>query len=241
MPSSKPKPDPNRPDWSFPGLAIGVQLALPAVPGLVAFGLAVGTTAARKGLGLFDAVLMNALVFAGASQMVAMEIWPDRLTLASVAVLAVVTATVNARMLLMGASLRPWLGALPPWQSYPMLHFLTDPGWLVAMRYRAVGGNDAAVLLGGSLLFFASWNAAATAGYLLGTQIANPRAIGLDLVMPIFFAVMLIPLWQGRRRGIAWLIAGAVALLVERFVAGWWFIIAGALAGAFAEGLSDDA
>ena len=55
----------------------------------------------------------------------------------------------NARMLLMGASLRPWLAPLPSWQVYPMLHLTTDPGWLIAMRYRAEGGNDAAVFLGG--------------------------------------------------------------------------------------------
>jgi predicted branched-subunit amino acid permease len=242
----------NAPYWSLDGLGLGARLALPAVPGLVAFGLAVGTTAARKGLGVVDALLMNGLVFAGASQMVAMEIWPERFTLLSIAALAIVTATVNARLLLMGASLRPWLGSLPPWQTYPMLHMLTDPGWLVAMRYRAGGGGDASVLLGGSLLFFAAWNVAAASGYLLGAQIANPRAIGLDLVMPIFFAIgldlvmpiffaiMLIPLWQGTRRGIAWVIAGAVALLVEYLVAGWWFILAGALAGALAEGLTSD-
>jgi predicted branched-subunit amino acid permease len=219
------------------GLSLGARLALPAAPGLVAFGLAVGATAARKGLDLFDALLMNLLVFAGASQMVAMEIWPEQLTLAAVAVLAVVTATVNARLLLMGASLRPWIGTLPAWQTYPTLHLLTDPGWIIAMRYRAGGGGDVAVLLGGSLLFFAVWNAAAAAGYLLGAQIANPRVIGLDLVMPIFFAVMLIPLWRGAHRGIAWAIAGGVALLVEHFVGGWWFILAGAVAGALAEGL----
>jgi predicted branched-subunit amino acid permease len=238
--SNSSEPDSGRPYWSVEGLSLGARLALPAVPGLIAFGLAVGTTAARKGLALFDALLMNVLVFAGASQMVAMEIWPERLTLATAAVLAVVTATVNARLLLMGASLRPWLGPLPGWQSYSMLHLLTDPGWLIAMRYRAGGGSDVAVLLGGSLMFFAMWNAAAAIGYLLGAQIANPRVIGLDLVMPIFFAIMLIPLWQGTRRGIAWVIAGVVALLVEYFVGGWWFILAGALAGALAEGFFGD-
>ena len=235
-----PLMDSDRPTWSTDGLLLGARLALAAVPGLVAFGLAVGTTAARKGLGVFDALLMNVLVFAGASQMVAMEIWPERITLGAAALLAVVTATVNARLLLMGASLRPWLGPLPSWQSYPMLHMLTDPGWLIAMRYRAGGGSDVAVLLGGSLVFFVSWNLAAGAGYLLGAQIANPRAIGLDLVMPIFFAIMLIPLWRGAHRGIAWVIAGGVALLVEHFVGGWWFILAGAVAGALAEGLSGD-
>src|SRR4029453_13120322 len=97
----------DRPTLSTAGLMLGARLALPAVPGLIAFGLAVGATAARKGLGIVDALLMNVMVFAGASQMVAMEIWPERFTLLSIAALAIVTATVNARLLLMGASLRP--------------------------------------------------------------------------------------------------------------------------------------
>ncbi len=243
MPSDDQNSD--KPYWSLAGLAHGARLALPTLPGIVAFALAVGATAARKGFSFEDMVLMNGFVFAGASQMVAMEVWPDRITLGAVAALALLTATVNARMLLMSASLRPWLAPLPSWQTYPMLHFTTDPGWLVAMRYRADGGNDAAVLLGGSLIIFVLWMAATAAGYLLGALVANPRAVGLDLVMPVFFATLLIPLWQNApratRRAAAWIVAGAVALAVERLFAGWWFIIAGAVAGAIAEGIAQGA
>lgn len=228
------------PTWSLDGLRLGAFLSLPCLPGMIAFGIAVGATAARKGFGLLDSILMNVLVYGGASQMVAMEVWPQRLTFASLAALALVTATVNARMLLIGASLRPWLGPLPSWQTYPMLHMSTDPGWLIAMRYRAEGGNDAAVFLGGSLLVWAAWIAATTAGYLLGALVADPRRIGLDLVMPIFFASMLIPLWRGRRRAFAWGVAGGVALLTEQLVSGWWFVVTGALAGSLAEGFADE-
>ena len=81
--------------------------------------------------------------------------------------------------------------------------------------------------------------AATTAGYLLGAVIANPRALGLDLVMPVFFAAMLLPLWTGKRRAIGWVAAAAVALIVDALGFGWWFIIAGALAGAVVEGFAD--
>jgi predicted branched-subunit amino acid permease len=228
------------PAWSLAGLRFGALLALPVLPGMIAFGIAVGATAARKGFSLVDSVLMNMLVYGGASQMVAMEVWPDRITLASLAALALLTATVNARMLLIGASLRPWLGPLPSWQAYPMLHLSTDPGWLIAMRYRAEGGNDAAVFLGASLLVWAAWMAATTAGYLMGALVSDPRRIGLDLVMPIFFAAMLVPLWRGRRRAFAWGVAGAVALLTEHLVSGWWFVVTGAIAGSVAEGFADE-
>ena len=37
------------PPFTWPGFKLGLRLALPVVPGMVAFGLAVGATAARKG------------------------------------------------------------------------------------------------------------------------------------------------------------------------------------------------
>ena len=233
------------PTWSRAGFALGVRLVLPILPGMVAFALACGAVSVRKGLSFVDTLLMNGLVYAGASQMIAIEIWPDRLTLASVAALAAITATINARMLLMGASLQPWLAPLPPWQVYPVLHLTTDPGWLVAMRYRAEDGHDAGVFLGGGVAIFVLWMVATSAGYLLGVLISDPRAVGLDLVMPIFFAAMLIPLWQNAprryRRGFGWIVAAVVALAFERLFHGWWFIIAGAVAGAIAEGFAEDA
>jgi predicted branched-subunit amino acid permease len=228
------------PRWSFAGCMLGVRLSLPLIPGIVAFAIAIGTTAARKGFTLADSILMNGLVYAGASQMVALEIWPDRITVAALAGLALLTATVNARMLLMGAALRPWLAPLPSWQVYPTLHLLTDPGWLIAMRYRSEGGSDIGILLGGGIFVWIVWVAATTGGYLVGAVVANPRAWGLDLVMPIFFGIMLIPLWQGRRRGLAWIVAGVVAVAVQRLLPGWWFIIAGAVAGSLVEAWSDE-
>src|SRR3954465_6218186 len=133
--------DPAGPPWTLPGFNLGLWLALPGGPGMVAFGLAVGATAARKGLGFADNLLMNLLVYAGMSQLVALEAWPERFTLGALAGLAALMITINARMLLMSAALYPWLHASSPWRIYPALHVLTDPSWLIAMRYRAGGGS----------------------------------------------------------------------------------------------------
>ena len=185
-----------------------MRLALPVLPGMIAFGLAVGATAARKGFSFVDNLVMNVVVYAGMSQLVAMEAWPERVTLGAMAALAVLMVTVNARMLLMSAALYPWLQASPPWRIYPTLHVLADPSWLIAMRYRAEGGSDAGILLGSSVLLAVAWIAATCVGHVGGTLIADPRRYGIDLVMPIFFAAMLIPLWRGSRRAVAWIVAG---------------------------------
>jgi predicted branched-subunit amino acid permease len=228
------------PYWSLAGLALGARLILALLPGMIAFGIAVGSAGAAKGLSLAESLLMNALVFAGLSQLVALEVWPQHMDAAAIAALALVAAIVNARMLLLGAGLRPWLGALPAWQTYPTLHLLTDPGWIVAMRYRSEGGADASILLGGGLLIFVVWMTAMTIGYLLGALVADPRAAALDLVMPIFFAAMLVPLWRGAGHALPWLVAGVVALAVHYLVGGWWYVMAGAVAGSVAGGFVGD-
>jgi len=235
-----PESEKKSPPWTLAGFNLGMRLALPVLPGMIAFGLAVGATAARKGFSFVESLAMNVFVYAGMSQLVAMEAWPERVTLGAMAALMVLMVTVNARMLLMGAALYPWLGASPPWKIYPTLHVLADPSWIIAMRYRANGGSDAGILLGSSVLLAVAWVGASCLGYIGGTLIADPRRYGIDLVMPIFFAAMLIPLWRGRRPAIAWVVAGVVAVTVHQLAGGWWFIVAGAIAGSVVGGLLDD-
>ena len=225
---------------SWGGLVQGVRLALPVMPGMVLFGAAFGALAAQKGLSLLEATLMSALVYAGASQFVALEMWSDIATFAGIAAIGLVTATVNMRFILMAAALRPWFGALPAWQSYPALFTVTDPGWLIAMDYHGRGGRDAAILVGGGLAFWLLWVASTVPGYLIGALVSDQKAFGFDVIMPAFFVVMLVPLWRGARRAIPWAVAGGVALLVAALIPGWWFIIAGSVAGGLAGGFVDE-
>lgn len=228
------------PYWSGAGFAEGMRLAVPAMPVMAMFGMAFGTFAAQKGLSLIEAALMSALMFAGASQFVAAEIWSDPKTLAGIIALVAITATVNIRFVLIGATLHPWLGAMPAWQTYPALAVLTEPGWLLAMRYRAEGGADCAILLGSGVALWLIWIAATVVGYLAGGLMTDPERYGIDLVMPIFFIVLLVPLWRGLRPAIPWAVAGAIALLVAKFVPGSWYIIAGTIAGSIAGGFVDE-
>jgi predicted branched-subunit amino acid permease len=227
--------------WSRAGFVEGMRLSVPAMPVMAMFGLAFGAVAAQKGFGLLAATLMSALNFAGASQFVAIEIWAHPMTVASIATLVAVTSTVNLRFVLMSASLRPWLGGLPAWQVYPALALLTEPGWLLALRYRAGGGADVAVLLGSGVALWLIWIAATAAGCMLGALVADPERYALDLVMPVFFSILLVPLWRGTRRAVPWAVAGAVALLAAGMLPGWWYIIAGAIAGSVAGALDEHA
>jgi 4-azaleucine resistance transporter AzlC len=228
------------PYWSAAGFALGVRQAVVAMPVMALFGVAFGAFAAQKGLSFVEASLMTALMFAGASQFVATEIWSHPLPAAAILALCVVTGIINMRYLLITGTLRPWLGSLPSRQTYPALAVLTEPGWLIALRYRAEGGADAGTVTGSGFALWIVWVAGTMAGHLLGSLVAEPQRYGLDLIMPVFFSVILVPLWRGARAAAPWAVAGVAALLAARYLPGSWYLIVGAVAGAITGALQDD-
>ena len=55
----------------------GARAAFAITLGLAPFGLVVGVVADARGLSLLETLLMSGLVFAGTSQLVALELWSD--------------------------------------------------------------------------------------------------------------------------------------------------------------------
>lgn len=223
------------------GLVLGLRKVSVLIPGIVVFAVAFGAAASAKGLSFLETMLMSAFVYAGVAQLVAMELWRPEWTWGAIAGLAVVTATVNARMVLQGASLQPWFAKYPKALNAFHLFFFTDANWLIGTRYRAEGGRDLGVLVGAGLVLWVVWAIATGGGYMLGALVSDPRRYGIDLVMPIFFAAMIVPLWRGRRGMVPWVVAGLVALITARLVDGYAFIIVGSLAGALTGAFRDDA
>jgi branched chain amino acid efflux pump len=226
--------------WTLHGFRLGAVAMLPLLPGVFAFGIAFGTVAVRKGFLLLDALIMSATVCAGMAQIVVVESWPDTITLPAIAGMALITAVICMRFLLIGASLRPWLGGLPASKVYPSLYLLTEPNWILAMRYRAEGGSDAAYFTGAGVMVWLSWVLGTAAGFWLGASVGDPQRFGLDLITPAFFSAMLVSLWRGPRLAAGWVVGAAVAVAVDRWVGGLWYVLAGALAGMATEGLADD-
>ncbi|MEJ8473621.1 AzlC family ABC transporter permease [Roseibium algae] len=225
---------------SYEGCVRGAQYCLPVLPGTIAFGAVFGTVAAQKGLTLLETILMNSFVFAGASQFVAMEVYTAPMTWAVVLAMTGVVAAVNMRMLLIGASLRPWLGQVPSLQTYPALFFLTDINWLIALREYDRGERDWGVYLGSGLFLWCIWSLAVLPGFFFGSLVSDPKAWGLDVVMPAFFIALLVPLWKGKRQTVSWFVAGGIAVLTWYEFGGYWGILTGAVSGALAGAYLDD-
>ncbi|RXT52986.1 branched-chain amino acid ABC transporter permease [Bosea sp. Tri-44] len=240
MPSEAKSEPPHAALLTLAGMLLGLRRVSVLMPGVVIFAVAFGAAASAKGLSLVEAVLMSALVYAGVSQLVAMELWRPEWSWGAIVALAFVTVTVNARTILQGASLQPWFSRYPWFVNAFQLSFFTDANWLVGTRYHNEGGRDLGVVLGAGLALWGVWVVMTVPGYLLGALVADPRKYGIDLVMPIFFAAMIVPLWRGKRGALPWIIAGVVALITVRLVDGYAFIIVGALSGAVVGAFLDD-
>jgi predicted branched-subunit amino acid permease len=210
------------------------ELAPLAFTTVGAFALAFGVAARQGGLELGEATVMTALVFAGASQFAALGVWSDPLPVLSI---LVATAAVNARFLLMGAALRPWVHHLPGWKLYPSLFFLADPVWAKTLREFERDLEDAGYLLGGGLVFWFVWVGLTIAGYQLGSGIGDPARWGIDALMPAFFAVILTGMWRGPRDALPWVCAGASALAASLVLPGMWHVLVGGIAGGLAGAL----
>ena len=105
---------------------------LAPIAGFVAvFGAAFGLAAAQAGLGNATIVTMSTLVFAGAAQFAVLDLWGSHIPLFTM--MATVFA-INARHLLMGATLYPWLRRIPPFKRYGLMTVASDANWAMAMQ-----------------------------------------------------------------------------------------------------------
>jgi len=195
---------------------------------VVAFGAAFGLAAVQKGLEPLQAVLMSATVFAGASQFAAVDMWGTEV--AVLPLMAVVFA-INARHLLMGASLYPMLRELPPGRRYGLLLLLTDANWAVAAQEYQQGRRNLEVILGGGLALWLAWIIGTLMGVYFGRLLQDPQSLGLDMVLGCFLLAMALGGKKSPRILVAWTVAAAASLLAYRYLPPHTHVVVGALAG----------
>ena len=95
-----------------------------------------GASAAAKGFSVLEAFLMSALVYAGASQFVAVDMWREPLPI----VLMIITIfIVNLRHMLYAASISRSMGEIKSSLHPFLIYVLTDEAWAIAER-RALQG-----------------------------------------------------------------------------------------------------
>lgn len=216
---------------------LGVRMFLPVAISIAAYGVVWGVLAGQAGLSVLEVALMSGLVFAGASQFVALDMWsPGNLPILSI---IIATAIVNLRMLLMSATLRPLVGHLPLPKQLGAMFFVSDEQWAMTMAEVRKGTGSVAFLLGTGVLSWFAWMGSTLCGRVLGAFIDDPTKYGLDFAFTATFLALLLGMWRGRGDLIPWIVGALAAILTSQLIEGNWYIIVGGLVGSFAGALAE--
>jgi len=207
---------------------VGFRQMVPIAMFVMVFGAAFGLAATQSSLDATWVVVMSTLVFAGAAQFATLDLWGPQVPILT---LALTVFAINARHLLMGATLYPWLRHLPPAQRYGVMVVASDANWALAMQSFGRGQPGLGLLLGGGLALWLFWVLGTWLGTQVGDVIADGRRWGLDMVMGCFLLAMVVGGQKNLRMVVIWAVAASAALAAYHYLPENSHVVVGALAG----------
>lgn len=210
------------------GIARGARQLAPLAVFIIPFGMAYGIAAVESGMSSTQAIVASILMFSGAAQFTALDMWGSEMSLFA---LFVVTLAVSARHVIMGAALSPWVNQLDKKRQILSAVFLSDPNFAHTHTALKNDERDIGVLVGSGAIGWAAWVLGTAVGAIGGAQLGDPSVFGIDVLMPVYFAALIVP---GIISSPKWLFAAAAALVAvatQPFLPTGWNIILAAVVG----------
>jgi 4-azaleucine resistance transporter AzlC len=191
-------------------LLAGVRDVSPLMLGIAPFALVAGIAAVDAGLGLAEAVGMSVVVFAGASQLAALELLGENAPLAVVVGTAVV---INLRMLMYSASIAPHFADYGRRLRAGLAYLLTDQAYALSVAEFDENPDRTRwrYYLGAAASLWIVWQIGTVAGVVLGASV--PDAWGLTFAVPLVFLALLVPAMKDRPTTVAGGAGGAIAVV----------------------------
>ncbi len=182
--------------FSTDGFRRGARDGVPLAVSIFAYGLGFGLVAAQAGFGVGKAVATSAAIYSGSAQLAAVNLLQTGE--ATLWVLFAAILVINARYLLFGATLQPWLWQAGPLKAYSSLLLLGDANWLMTMRAIRAGEEDRAYLAGTGAPIAVGWLSGTALGAAAVSVLPRPEALGFDLMLPCFAAGMVTAMVHSR-------------------------------------------
>ena len=220
----------SRAPFTLAGFWRGARVGAALGAAIFIYGLAFGLVAAQAGMSWGWALAMSVTVFSGSAQLAALSVIQ-----AGQATLLTLFATVlvmNARYLLFGATIQPWLSQAGPLRAYGSLFLIGDANWIATMRAAEKGEEDRAYLMGTGVPLVGAWLGGTLIGVIFGRVLPDPHAFGADLMLPAFAAAMMAAMVRVRGHLVPVAVGAAAALAVTPLAGSGWGIVAAGLCGA---------
>lgn len=183
---------------------------LPACVGLAPFGVVCGVGAAAAGTDWLVALGMALVIFSGAAQILAAQLYAAN---APVAIIVLTCFVLGLRFLMYSASMAPYLRPLPKSWQRGLAFLLTDQAFAAAIRrFHAKDDPRGGGLhfLGSGIAIYLNWIVTNMTGYFAGASI--PASWSLDFAVPLCFIALVAPLFRSLPSVIAAVVAGAAVL-----------------------------
>ena len=217
----------------------GARDALPILLGVIPFAMICSVAAVSVGLTATEAIGMNFIVFAGASQLAVLQLMGE----GAVWLVMILTAwVINLRFSMYSATLAPYLQREPLARKATFAYILSDQAFGVTMSHFAneMPANPAWYYYGAAAAIWATWNISAIIGALLGTLV--PESWGLDFAFPLSFMALMFAALKDRPAVLAAVVGGLSAVLARGLPYNLGLVLAALLgigAGVLAENITD--
>lgn len=190
----------------------GVRAFAPLALGIVPFSLIAGITAVDAGLSTLQAIGMSVFVFAGASQLAAIELLGQDAPLVVVVLTAVV---INLRFTMYSASIAPYFRGVSGLRRWVGAYILTDQAYALSVAAFRDDERDTrervSYYFGAAAGLWAVWQVGTVVGALLGATV--PAGLSLEFAVPLTFMALVFPAIEGRPTAVAAAVAAGVAVL----------------------------
>ena len=190
-------------------LLAGVRDVSPLMLGIVPFALVAGIATVDAGYSLAEALGLSVIVFAGASQLAALDLLGADAPLAVVIGTAVV---INIRLVMYSASIAPYFSRYDTRLRAGLAYLLTDQAYAlsVAEFERSPDRIRWRYYLGVAASLWVVWQIGTVIGVAVGAGV--PDAWGLTFAVPLVFLALLVPAMKDRPTTAAGLVGGTVAV-----------------------------
>ena len=169
----------------------GMKAILPIVPGIIPFGAVMGTVYAEANVEPMQAAIMNIFVFAGASQLAAI----DLMTKNTESIVIILTGLIiNMRFMLYSAAMSPYYQNSNLFSKMFGAYSLTDQAYAVMMANKSKLKSNKEVIefyVGCSIIMLLVWQGSVLAGFIFGNF--APQSLSLDFAVPVSFIALVIP------------------------------------------------
>lgn len=221
------------------GIRDGFASGLPIVIGYFPIAMAFGILSKTTGVSMFQSFLFSLMVFAGASQFMALNL----LSLgAGIGQIILTTLLVNFRHFLMGASISAKMTEDMKKWSLLMAFGITDEVFSVASFKKEQITTKFMLAL--QFVSYSSWVIGTVFGYLVGQVLPEILKDSMGIALYAMFAAILIPeAKKSKRVGILALLSGLVNVILSYLKIlpqGWSLIIAIVLISAIGTFIFDD-